>query len=116
MTAATFIRACFWPRLDRRERGRLLDAGQDRRVPERRKVLSPPRLPQAARPRDAPPRGESGRNPGEDGNGIRAGPPFTPIVGGRRLTFEAGSHDPASGRSGGRGDPSPAPSHPTAPS
>ena len=48
---------------------------------------------------------------GEDGDEIRAGPPFTPIVGCRRLMFEAGSHDPASGRSGGRGDPSPAPSH-----
>jgi len=48
--------------------------------------------------------------------GFRAGPPFTPIVGCRRLMFEAGSHDPANGRSGGRGEPSPAPSHPTAPS
>ena len=37
------------------------------------------------------------------------------IVGYRRLMFEAGSHDPVSGRSGGRGEPSPAPSHPTAP-
>src|SRR5271157_6213513 len=52
-----------------------------------------------------PARGGSGRAPGEDGDGIRVGPPFTPIVGRRRLMFEAGSHDPASGRSGGRGDP-----------
>jgi hypothetical protein len=51
---------------------------------------------------------------GEDGDGIRAGPPFTPIVGRRRLMFEAGSHDPAIGRSGRRGEPSSAPSHPTA--
>ena len=64
---------------------------------------------------DSPPRGGSGRAPEGMAPEIRAGPPFTPDGGCRRLTGRAGSHDPANGRSGGRGEPSSAPSHPTAP-
>ena len=45
---------------------------------------------------------------------IRAGPPYCAMVGCRRLAGGAGRHDPANGRSGGRCEPSSAPSQPTA--